>query len=285
MGCRITRLTGLADVFGGTLGGFIDHPKYGICGITCAHALMFPDELKKCVENNGEISWPQIFSSDIVCQPDPVEVNKIGRIVQAIYKEGDQSEAGVEVALIQIEDRPPISGQFPDVGSNGSSVPYTFESGKTCGVTRFMEKDLYKFGCTSDLTVGRLKTTPVCVRSFEFKSIGFTLKLCNQLELRTEGFATHGDSGSLVFCEGMSGDFECIGMVEGGVSYKTCILTPIHSILTALKVSSLKEFESTKRKKQLDAIENRVSSIETKVDSMYSLLLSFTQKNSNDEAK
>jgi hypothetical protein len=117
MGCKITRYTGKAGDFGGTLGGFIDHPSYGVCGITCAHALMFPDELKKCVEHNGEISWPNIFASDTVCQPHPVpgNRNKIGRVVQAIYKEGDQSEAGVEVAIIQIEERPPKSGHFPEI--------------------------------------------------------------------------------------------------------------------------------------------------------------------------
>ncbi|XP_060584015.1 uncharacterized protein LOC132740174 isoform X2 [Ruditapes philippinarum] len=287
MGCKITRFTGIAGDLGGTLGGFIDHPSYGVCGITCAHALMFPDELRKCVEHNREITWPKIFSSDIVCQPNIVsdKINKIGRIVQAIYKEGDQSEAGVEVAVIQIEDRPPISGHFPGIGPNGINIPYTFETGKTCGVSRVLGKDLFKFGCISDFTQGRIKSTPVCVRTFEFEHNGFTIRLLNQLEIETEKFATHGDSGSLVFCKGMSGDFECVGMVEGGVSYKTCIITPIQSILAALKVSSLKDFEIKKTKHQLDAIDNRVSSIETKVNSMHSLLLSFTQKNSNDQAK
>jgi hypothetical protein len=118
MGCKITRLTEIDRKRGGTLGGFIDNPKYGLCGITCAHAMMFPDELEKCVEQNGEISWPQI-SSDIVCQPDPLAINKIGRIVQAIYKNSNQYEASVEVALIQIEDRPPKSGVFPNVAKVG----------------------------------------------------------------------------------------------------------------------------------------------------------------------
>jgi hypothetical protein len=124
MGCMITRHTGMATDLGGTLGGFIDHPLYGLCGITCAHTMMRPEEIKFCVENNGEIASPHVYSSDIVNQPKRVgyQHNKIGRVVQAFYKEGNHSEAGVEVALIQIEDRPPVSGEFPETTINGMTI-------------------------------------------------------------------------------------------------------------------------------------------------------------------
>jgi hypothetical protein len=152
------------------------------------------------------------------------------------------------------------------ISGKTEKVPYSFETGKTCGVTRFREKDLFKFGCKSDLTVGRIRMTPLSARSCpELFCGGFRIKLYNQLEVNTEKFATYGDSGSLVFCKGMSGHFECIGMVEGGVSYKTCVLTPIQSILATLKVSSLKNFET---KSRFDAIEHKLDSISSMLEEL-----------------
>lgn len=119
---------------------------------------------------------------------------------------------------------------------------------------------MYKFGCTSEFTRGRFKSTPVCVRSFEFDHIGFTIRLLNQLGIKGDNFATYGDSGSLVFCKGMSEDFECIGMVEGETSDNTYVVSPIQSILAALKVSCLKEFESIKTNNELKAIATNVNS-------------------------
>jgi hypothetical protein len=137
---------------------------------------------------------------------------------------------------------------------SGTNIPNTFETGKTCGVSRALEKDLFKFGCKSDLTQSRFYSTPICVnKPFVFDN-GFPIRLLNQLEIAGGEFAKKGDSGSLVFCKGMSEDFECIGMVEGGTSYNTCIVSPIQSILAALKVSCLKEFESIKTKNELKAI-------------------------------
>ncbi|WAR29950.1 hypothetical protein MAR_003518, partial [Mya arenaria] len=56
LGCEISRNSTL----GGTLGGFALHPTYGFCGFTCAHALLYPEEMDILVKKFiiGYNNWP-----------------------------------------------------------------------------------------------------------------------------------------------------------------------------------------------------------------------------------
>lgn len=113
MGCKIT--SGLHPDKHGTLGGFIEHPEYGLCGFTCAHvfrnqAEMFTLKCKEVLKEDDLLRECDVF------QPEMGYNNKIGRVVKFIYKEGssDNDNTGVDAAMIKIEKRAPEAGNFPD---------------------------------------------------------------------------------------------------------------------------------------------------------------------------
>ena len=54
----------------------------------------------------------------------------------------------------------------------------------------------------------------------------------------TSPFASSGDSGSLVFILNEEEELVCIGMVIGGTSYQTAIVTPIEAVLDAFGLQS-----------------------------------------------
>lgn len=110
MGCKIT--SNLHPDKYGTLGGFIEHPEYGLCGFTCAHIFRNQDEMYSLKRANAlkedDLQLGYVF------QPETGDNKRIGRVVKLVYKEGSAGETGVDAALIKIEKRAPIAGNFPD---------------------------------------------------------------------------------------------------------------------------------------------------------------------------
>ncbi|XP_060567647.1 uncharacterized protein LOC132726353 [Ruditapes philippinarum] len=47
MGCEIGGDSHNGQYVRGTLGCFIDHPQFGVCGLTCGHVLLSPNELRE----------------------------------------------------------------------------------------------------------------------------------------------------------------------------------------------------------------------------------------------
>lgn len=103
MGCAIRNGDILGQCSIGTIGGFIQHPSYGLCCTTSAHVLL--GDLNTIHEHHvgfrklvfGEHNFP-------VYQPTCVGARPFGNLVEAIYYEGNLYEAGVDVALIRIQE-------------------------------------------------------------------------------------------------------------------------------------------------------------------------------------
>jgi hypothetical protein len=107
-----------------------------------------------------------------------------------------------------------------------------------------------KWGAKSGFTRGMLRLAGAAVRwADEPYDIGnpsspSSVMYYNQLEIQGIGcpFALPGDSGALVFqldpaqTEGEEHQLHCIGMVVGGTSTGTTLITPIRPILQALNV-------------------------------------------------
>ncbi|XP_053378818.1 uncharacterized protein LOC128548329 [Mercenaria mercenaria] len=275
MGCKISRdkLKG-TDIchMSGTLGGFVQHPKYGLCGFTCAHALLHHSELEELKDMGGILHWPYFGELEAISQPEKA-LNEIGRLVQAVYKEGVNGGTGVEVALFQVEKRYPIDGDFPS-SQTQASQDLRFDSGTTYGCSRLNADAIVKFGYKTNKTFGKflMKQGTTCVRTQKHKlkvQTDFEVILYNQLEVRsipdssgrTTDFAYFGDSGSLVFMKGEDDEYVCVGMLEGGTSDGTAVVTPITPILELLDVSKLKSFKKEKQARELQGIQRDVRTI------------------------
>ncbi|KAH3867008.1 hypothetical protein DPMN_030132, partial [Dreissena polymorpha] len=246
MGCKIEGHNN------GTLGVFIEHPSYGMCGITCAHVAISATEMEECKSENGRLLWQKIDpSKKYIHQPSRIndDLNQFGQIVEVIYKEGKGSETGIEIALIQIEKRHPDSGKFPTSRSDSVESDFEFVSGKTCGPTRFNTNNrCFKVGSATGFTEGTVEMcAPNTVRTDKHKwdYDHLRITLYNQIFIRPirEDFAVQGDSGSPVFVkEEGTGEPVCIGLVEGGLTGGLVVVTPITQILEELGISQLKAF-------------------------------------------
>jgi hypothetical protein len=98
-------------ILGGTLGGFIDHSKYGLCGLTCAHVVYSPAELEEFKKNKLLSLKKKVY------QPIGKRSSAFGEVVLAVYDEGSQEgsqSSGMEVALVRIHKRQPKDGSFPE---------------------------------------------------------------------------------------------------------------------------------------------------------------------------
>ncbi|XP_060556030.1 uncharacterized protein LOC132716726 [Ruditapes philippinarum] len=257
MGCNIGSEQ---SNYTGTLGGFIDHPTYGLCGLTCAHVLL-DDEFMDDLLRIGSIIWPNFHPNESVTQPGGT-TNVMGRLVQADYKKGEDDQSGLEIALFQVERRHPHTGTF--LGHDDMR----FNSGKSYGLSRINDAPVVKIGSTTHETVGifKMSSPAVSVRPLSIidaRSLKFTLH--NQLEVcpltDRYAFSERGDSGSLVFMKRSDEDNEyiCVGMVEGGTDYGTTIVTPITSILQACGVDSFKSFETANLSEDLKNVETRIT--------------------------
>lgn len=104
----------------GSLGGFIEHPQYGLCGLTCAHVVLEENELIE-LQHKGEISWPNFSTTSFVYFQTTSNIN-IGKLVKAVYAEGGEGRYGMEAALFQIEECHPESGAFWNSENEGDLV-------------------------------------------------------------------------------------------------------------------------------------------------------------------
>ena len=169
-----------------------------------------------------------------------------------------------------------------------------FDRGKSYGFSRISDVPVFKVGSTTHITAGRFQMNEpaISVRTcpYDVNTGSHILTLHNQLEvvpmdvdLSTQQckFSACGDSGSLVLMKRIEEDNEyiCIGMVEGGTSYGTSIVTPIGPILQACGVLSFKSFETDKLSEDLrnakTEITNKIQSLESRVDQIGSQLGNF----------
>ncbi|XP_053373611.1 uncharacterized protein LOC128546637 [Mercenaria mercenaria] len=259
MGCQIT--SNHVNGFG-TLGGFIDHPEYGLCGFTCAHVVCSSEQMVN-LKRNKRLKWP---TSDhcSVYQPSQ-HTMPVGRVVEAIYTEGgDSGSAGVDLALFQIENRPPVSGSFPRCNSNEK---LRYNMGTTWGKSRIAPsvREVQKFGVATGITKGNVWFDGMSVRELPFVTKralhSVDTILYNQYEVVNDirHFCEQGDSGGLVFMKDCFNELICIGMVNGvldTVSPFHGVVTPITDILRELNVQNLKPF---KQELTLDNLEKRLS--------------------------
>ncbi|XP_053383445.1 uncharacterized protein LOC123540067 [Mercenaria mercenaria] len=248
MGCKIS--SDFSDGFG-TLGGFIDHPEYGLCGFTCAHVVYNTGQLKKLKDKERQ-HWSAAKDPCLVYQPSKEDEHIIGRVVEAtLTKGGENNSAGVDLALIQIEDRHPVAGTFP-YGSTNENLQYV--TGKTWGKTRIKRSnEIQKCGYASGITSGKVMFDRLSVREIGFQAkdmLGGAIFL-NQYEIVNENMnvCKRGDSGGLVFTKDYTNDLICIGMVIGVLNdadnndLQHGVVTPITDILRELKVQNLKPFK------------------------------------------
>jgi hypothetical protein len=130
------------DTHMGTLGFFIDHPQFGICGLTCAHVLLTGREMTQLKTlHGGTLEWPLHEMCKNVYQPADKQ-SVLGHTVQVIYKEGSNENCGMELALFRITDRHPKSPDFPDETGN---ISCTFVSSIIISITNlhFLFTNIY----------------------------------------------------------------------------------------------------------------------------------------------
>ncbi|XP_053395009.1 uncharacterized protein LOC128555734 [Mercenaria mercenaria] len=269
MGCQIGGEVENGKYKKGTLGCFIDHPQYGVCGLTCAHVLLNSwDLIRLQSAHNGTFNWPLHDMCKSVYQPAN-QTNSIGETVQYIYKEGSESCTGMEVALFKLTSRQPKSSDFPDasvtVPTIATNINYKHWRISSAARLNSRMKHVVKFGSQTELRDGIIEFDIVSVKELNSYPLAIEnnsfIKLHKQIEVSPKTqhilFADKGDSGALVFLvDDHSSENTCIGIVEGGTSYGSTVVTPIVPILEELKVSGLKCFDS----------ENRLSEIHGKIE-------------------
>ncbi|XP_060574489.1 uncharacterized protein LOC132732140 [Ruditapes philippinarum] len=230
------------DILGGTLGGFIDHSTYGLCGITSAHVVYSDAEMTEVIDKK------QLRLRKTVYQPIGGRSSAFGEVVQAVYDEGSRSASGMEVALVQIQSRQPTNGSFPETLKDfeagfDASNPLCFNSGAVCETSEIKRRtEVYKFGMNSGITRGSFDLQGAALRKGQMQGHqGFGFNLKNQmvvLQIGKNPFAERGDSGALVLIEGEE-DSIAIGIVEGGMN--GCVfVTPLCDILRAVGCTELK---------------------------------------------
>ncbi|XP_053398673.1 uncharacterized protein LOC128556872 [Mercenaria mercenaria] len=266
-GCQIENSPSSDTPQSGALCGFIEHPRYGICGITSAHVLLDPKTFEK-LKNEKEVIWP--------LSPDNEShghvywhcgQTQIGDIVRALYCKGDElDEDGYEVALFKITNGRPKTGQFhgDECDSYNSGLTYNY-------LWMANSPFVFKFGWKTKKTKAKFADDGICISVKTAnvvlgKKLGFELH--GQLMVNSEAFADKGDSGAPVFTKRHDGEIVCVGLVTGGTSYGATVVTPIEPILKALKVSGLKNFEQSKLEDKLDRIEGSLETLNTKLNKL-----------------
>ncbi|WAR30317.1 hypothetical protein MAR_032859, partial [Mya arenaria] len=285
MGCEIQRKVNEVT---GTLGGFIEHPEYGTCGIISAHVALHSDELFECKYRGGHLKlhhWPERYVNDrAIYQPAAYDESQpIGQLMEAIYIEGDYSTSGVDIAIFQITDRFPADGKFPAQSRNGIKEPTTLEykSGKTTGSVITSNQTLWKYGKTSGQTRGQMvfRIPFVSVKEINFndKSNDFQviqMKLYEVTSNDERSFACPGDSGALVFLE--KDDLDCVGVIEGGFKGGGPVfVSPINSILKHCNVTQLKSFYPSQGEMaaSISELQTQVTNIEQTMATNFSEIL------------
>ena len=291
MGCQIAT----SYLTCGTLGAFVQLRNGGIGCLTCSHVFETPDS----VSDYRKDPMSSSFFKTEVYQPNPSNDYKFGHVATIIKDPGDENIIGVDAALIEITSpqRYPKNGDFPSLncaiaGFSEESTP-VFNSGEI--IKSFDEINfpcpVVKFGATTGLTMGVLRSFGSAVQVGKFSLPGDNIQLHQQLEVLSEGqmFAKEGDSGSLVFCtfrNGESTELKALGLLVGGTANGNGIVTPIWAILDKLQLplqlfcfddSHKKNNESTLEssnfqmlKADVDDLKTGLSNVNSRLDVMSS---------------
>ncbi|XP_062595933.1 uncharacterized protein LOC134257316 [Saccostrea cucullata] len=235
----------------GTLGGFVTLNNGEVGIITCGHVLYDFSTNVSPQTTAVEVVQPSYGyrNTNNVCG---VHIKSILEIHQGVT---------VDASLAKLTDRVPQRGLFAELMTNDLlGVGFSLENlpEYASGSTRDYRKEntkrtnlCIKFGARSGLTKGFLCVNGMTARCRDEQmyltnpASGSTCLYRSQLEfggIATKPFAVEGDSGALVFqVDPKSSEEEddklfCIGMVVGGTSYCTTVVTPIESILESLNV-------------------------------------------------
>ncbi|XP_060569332.1 uncharacterized protein LOC132727768 [Ruditapes philippinarum] len=237
IGCKIVSNTDDA----GTLGCFVNHPKDGLCAMSCAHVFLtveamkvvYKYEEKQNVESLGTIKCFQ-----------PGEPDLCGEVCD-IRLFGNINNCGMDIAFFKVDEkRKPKTTAFPDVPaerisplmSNGSELRYNpksvMQNSKTMEMT--LSTQFVKYGMKSNLTSGTYQCSGGSVRlkvSGRRQGI-FRYVLVDQIEIRdkTGKFCQPGDSGAMVFVIDKNKDLMALGILTGRIERITYV-TPIWNIL------------------------------------------------------
>ncbi|XP_056002635.1 uncharacterized protein LOC125659834 isoform X2 [Ostrea edulis] len=236
----------------GTLGGFVTLNNGDIGTITCSH-LFFDVNSNSAPVTAFDVVQPSYGykCTDEIC----------GRHEKSVSPSDTAQGVTVDASLIRLTDRVPQRGLFADLKANDlAELGFTLEKlpEYSKGATRDYRKEqknrmnsCIKCGTGSGLTRGLLRLNGLAGRC---RDTTFSLTnppsqsqstYLSQLEIvgtPQKAFAAAGDSGALVFqvdppaTEDGDDQLVCIGMVVGGTSYYTTVVTPIEPVLEALNV-------------------------------------------------
>ncbi|XP_053402989.1 uncharacterized protein LOC128558155 [Mercenaria mercenaria] len=239
----------------GTLGGFLEHPKYGLCALTCAHLFIDetpPGNVKKTFDQEG-IECMQPYH-----EYGNTEGNRFG-MLKLIFTGERRSvreyPVSLDYALIAVDqNRKPLDGSFPyakpeewsDAGFK--KYPPTFETGKVIDFHELIQKrsrhNVVKYGSTSILTCGKIPWN-----AGQYRSIGNEKVWKNQIQINAtknvadEVFSKSGDSGALVFHADDEDNLTAVGLLVGGNGdLGFSLATPICDILADINIQNLKRF-------------------------------------------
>ncbi|KAK3600417.1 hypothetical protein CHS0354_023625 [Potamilus streckersoni] len=266
MGCQIVRKGGLM----GTIGGFLDMPNGNVGILTCAHVVMTNKEREEYINStpDEQLQKQKTFPwcTHRICQPD--EYREFGTVLKFVLTSGSPSEVGVDAAIVTVteQSRLPISGRFPKndniTAGYESDSQMEFSSGQCIQISEYREGcEVVKFGATTGITRGLLAHSSLHAKRSNMPGLAFKNFMYNQMEIEplkhANGFALPGDSGALVFMakRGNRKKLVAVGMVVGGTTSNTTVVTPILNILNALKQNvCFKKFEPCIRPRQITSI-------------------------------
>ncbi|XP_053378508.1 uncharacterized protein LOC123526657 [Mercenaria mercenaria] len=240
VGCRITSKDGA-----GTIGGFVNHPKYGFCAVTCAHVLLSGEEMIDYKKGKKVKVKRNCYQ--------PSEPDKCGQLLEIMLRGGDANTTGLDVAFVKVDDdRQPISGDFPDysfkdwAGTCGYCKDGLFKAQLAYNSGAVLSKHVLssdtkvvKYGQKTMLTEGKLQicggsSAPEIIINTEGKTKRKTFVFHDQFHIFDiyHAFCTNGDSGSLIFSRGSDNNLSAIGILIGkSNSIKVSYATPLSSIL------------------------------------------------------
>ncbi|KAK3591052.1 hypothetical protein CHS0354_026066 [Potamilus streckersoni] len=269
MGCQIVRCKGSS----GTLGGFLDLQDGRVGILTCAHVALTEEERNTYLDSSSDEQLRQHISipwnTPRMGQPD--EYHEFGTVLKFALKPGGPSEVGVDAAVVTITERArePVCGAFPKNQCSASGFtadsPMEFPSGHCTKIEDRMEGcEVVKFGATTDITRGLIAHNCLHARRSHVTDMAFKEFMYNQMEITPlhgfHRFAQKGDSGAIVFMakRGNRNKLVAVGMVVGGTTSDTAVVTPILDILKALDLKYLcfKTFDPCPRPRQLLSLED-----------------------------
>ncbi|KAL3847965.1 hypothetical protein ACJMK2_018853 [Sinanodonta woodiana] len=267
-GCQIIRRTANSV---GTIGGFLDLPGGGIGVLTCAHVVLTEKECTQYIncrpDQQADLQKSVPWRTLQICQPD--QYKDFGTVKDFVLYPGSSSEVGIDAAVVKItnEARLPVSGEFPwddrQTTGYGPDNPMEFVSGKCIEIKPELEGcEVVKFGATTGITRGLLAHTSLFFKRSHVPDLAFKDVMYNQMEVQPlqgfDGFAQKGDSGSLVLMahKGNRKKLVAVGMVVGGTTTNTTVVTPILNILQELHLPStcFKTFRHCPRPKETSSL-------------------------------